>query len=88
VQPARDQLLAGSALARDEHGRVDRCHLHDALEHLHHRLRLADDAGRRAQAAALDQPPCEQHDLLDVDGLRQALRQASTATRVWQRVLR
>ncbi len=38
-----DELLAGAALAGDEHRRVRRRDLDDAAEHLADRLRAADD---------------------------------------------
>ena len=43
VHGARDQLLAGAALARDQHDRVGRRDLHDARQHVADRLRAADD---------------------------------------------
>ena len=79
VEAARHQLLAGAALAQDEDGGVDGGDLDDALQHLFHRLRLADDAGDLAQLLALDQPAADQRDLVGVDGLGEALGEAQLA---------
>jgi hypothetical protein len=71
--PARDQLLAGAALAQDQHGAVDGGDLHHPLQHLLHLLRLAHDAGDLAQLLALHQPAAHQRHLLGVHRLGEAL---------------
>ncbi len=46
VDRPRDELLAGAALAADQHGRVGPRHRGDQLEHLAHRCAVADDLRR------------------------------------------
>ena len=54
VDGARDELLAGAALAGDEHGRRALRGARDLLDELLHRAALADElAGRAARGAEL-----------------------------------
>ncbi len=87
VEGARHQLLAGAALAGDEHARGGGAHARDHREDLLHRLRLADEvvearlaihllleAGQlRAQAALAERPLHGEEQLLDLEGLGDVL---------------
>src|SRR5262249_43553473 len=53
VDRAREELLAGAALAEDEHARVRRRDASDERQELLHRRRLADDLGHAADALDL-----------------------------------
>jgi hypothetical protein len=53
VQRTRDQLLAGAALAGDEHRDIERRDSADAVEQLAHCRRVADHAGKAAQQQRL-----------------------------------
>ena len=86
VQRARDELLAGAGLARDQHGHARARQPPDRLEHLLHRRRLTDDARRRlrrssapaAAAAALPRRARDELDrFVDVERLRQILERAA-----------
>ncbi len=60
---------------------MDRRDLHDPLERLLDRRRLADDAGDQPQSPPLDEPPADQRDLDDVHRLRERLVEPEPASR-------
>ena len=87
VDRGRDQLLAGAALAGDQHAGARRRDLRDGLEHLLHRRGVADDvreavllgqplaqlARLRAQPALLQLALDHDGQLVDVDRLGQVV---------------
>ena len=74
-----DQLLAGAALALDQHRARHRRHLLDLDQHLLDRRALADDAGALLEPAPLDQPPRGLHHLLGPGRLHHRLGDAEPA---------
>ena len=74
-----DQLLAGAALALDQHGARDRRHLLDLDQHLLDRRALADDAGALLELPALDQPPGGGHGVVGRHRLHHGLGDAQPA---------
>src|SRR5205085_2426222 len=89
MERARDELLAGSALALDEHGRFARGEGLDAVEQPRHRRRTADDrlAGTRRElrprlreitleAALLVDPREHVEELIGLEWLREEIGRA------------
>src|SRR2546428_8569070 len=66
MQRASDQLLAGSALADDQHGSFDACRLRHLLIYVDHFGRCADDLGFRKSLRQLgsDGPGLRELELL------------------------
>ena len=72
VHGARDELLARTALARDEDGRLRRRHLGDDAQDLLHRRRVGDDPGLRARGLDLAaQPPVLESQALPLQANRE-----------------